>query len=102
MIRVMSMISLMFRKRMKILSVVCAVFFSCYFGLILPLHHHADGSVHEECAMCAIQSQPADVAIIFCLIIIAVALSSTVPTQKSSFTRINTPVYLTRAPPVTA
>jgi hypothetical protein len=91
-----------FRKRLNIFSVVCAIFFSCYLGLILPLHHHADGSVHEECAICAVQSQPTDVAITFSFITIAVALSSTVPYQKSAFFRISLPVYLTRAPPVSA
>jgi hypothetical protein len=91
-----------FRKRLNIFSVVCAVFFSCYLGFILPLHHHTDGAVHEKCAMCAVQGQPADVVIAFCLIIIAVALSSTVPYQETAFSRIAPPVYLIRAPPVTA
>ncbi len=89
-----------FRKWMNIFSVACAVFFSCYLGFILPLHHHADGAKHEECALCAVQGQPADVALPFTLIIIAVALSATLHTQKAAFSRICAPVYLTRAPPV--
>jgi len=90
------------RKRFNAFSFVCAVFFSCYLGFILPLHHHADGAMHEECAMCAVQGQPADVAIAFCLIIIVVALSSTVSYQETSFPRISLSVYLIRAPPFTA
>jgi hypothetical protein len=87
---------------MNILSVACALFFSCYLGFILPLHHHADGAEHEECVMCAVQGQPADVAIVFCFIIIAVALTSTIPCQETSFSRISLPVYLTRGPPASA
>jgi hypothetical protein len=98
----MSPISFIFRKRMKIFSVVCAIFLSCYLGFLLPLHHHADGFVHEGCAICAVQGQPTDVAIVFCLIIFAVALSSTALFYKTAFFRISPPVYLTRAPPVSA
>jgi hypothetical protein len=91
-----------FRKRLNIFSVACAVFLSCYLGFILPLHHHADGTVHEDCAMCVVQNQPADVAIAFCLISIAVAFSTTIPCQETAFSRISPLVYLIRAPPVKA
>jgi hypothetical protein len=90
------------RKRTNLFSFVCAIFFSCYLGLLLPLHHHADGAEHDECAVCAVQGQPADVTIAFCLTIIPVVISSTVICQKTSFSRISRSVYLTRAPPITA
>ena len=99
MIRVISSISFMFRKRMKIFSVVCAVFFSCYLGFILPLHHHKDGLVHTECMVCIAQNQVPEIAAVYCLAIFSLLVFTATVSQGRPCPRVYCAVYSIRAPP---
>jgi len=84
-----------FRKRMKTFSVVCALL----LGFFLPLHHHADGSIHTACIACVAQNQPTEVAAVFCFAIFSARILAAACYGVFPYSRVIRAVYHTRAPP---
>ena len=42
----------------KFLGCLLVVYLTVLFAVIIPLHHHNDLDSHDDCAVCAVSSQP--------------------------------------------
>jgi len=46
-----------FSGRLKPLSYLFALYVILFFCVVIPFHHHADYSAHDDCPICAVSNQ---------------------------------------------
>lgn len=87
-------------KLPRFFSICIALFLILFFGVILPSHHHTDGKEHPDCTLCQIQSQPAEAAVVFCLIFLVTAFLGVAVFNCQSKISEYSSAYHSRAPPL--
>ncbi len=83
----------------KIIGLVLSVYLALFFAFVIPLHHHADFTEHDDCAICAVSHNPFTSNVNVNLQILFVLLFTIVFTDTAVNIFRKTQIHL-RSPPV--
>ena len=83
----------------RITGLLLSLYLTLLFGVVVPAHHHDDGTEHSDCVLCIIAVQPIVTSTIVSLVLLVFALVSTFLPRSEPVSSPFIRVFDSRAPP---